>query len=157
MCAEGFIVQHVMSCKKGGFVTLRHNEVRDITATLLSDIHKDLELELSRLTLNREEQTMRSTANTDDEARLDICARSFWVSGQKAFFDVRVFDANAQSYSKKTLKQCYSFNENEKKRNYNTKIMEVYQGSFTPLIFTVVEGMGDEGRAFYSRLATCCR
>ena len=150
-------VRHVMSCKKGGFVTLRHNEVRDITATLLSDIHKDLELELSPLTLNREEQTMRSTANTDDEARLDICARRFWVSGQKAFFDVRVFDANAQSYSKKTLKQCYSFNENEKKRNYNTKIMEVYQGCFTPLIFSVVEGMGDEGRAFYSRLATCYR
>ena len=79
------------------------------------------------------------------------------MSGQKAFFDVRVFDPNAQSYSKKTLKQCYSLNENEKKRNYNTKIMEVYQGSFTPLIFTVVEGMGDEGRAFYSRMAAFCR
>ena len=33
--------------KKGGCVTLRHNKVRDITATLLSDVCKDVELEPS--------------------------------------------------------------------------------------------------------------
>ena len=79
-----------MSCKKGGFVKLRHNEVRDITATLLSDVCKDVELEPSLLTLNGEQQMMRKTAKTNDEVRVDICARSFWVSGQRAFFDVRV-------------------------------------------------------------------
>ena len=143
-----------MPCKKGGFVTLRHNEVRDITATLLSDVCKDVELEPSLLTLNGEQPTMRKTAKTNDEVRLDICARSFWVSGQRAFFDIRIFDPNAQRYSKQTLKQCYSMNENEKKRHYNTRIMEVDQGSFTPLVFTVAGGIGGEGRAFYSRLAT---
>ena len=76
------------------------------------------------------------------------------MSGQKAFFDVRVFNPNARRYSKQTLKQCYSINENEKKRHYNTRIMEVDQGSFTPLVFTVAGGIGREGRAFYSRLAT---
>ena len=45
-------------------------------------------------------------------------------------------------------------NENEKKRHYNTRVMEVDQGSFTPLVFTVVGGIGGEGTAFYSRLAT---
>ena len=66
-----------MSCKKGGFVTLRHNEVRDVSATLLSDICKDVELEPSLLTLNGEQHTMRKTAKRNDEVRLDICARSF--------------------------------------------------------------------------------
>ena len=32
--------------------------------------------------------------------------------------------------------------------------MEVDQGSFTPLVFTVAGGIGGEGRAFYSRIAT---
>ena len=82
---------------------MRHNEVRDITATLLSDVFKDVELEPSLLTLNGEEQTMRKTA----KLLLDICARSFWVNGQKAFFDVRVFDPNARRYSKQILKQCF--------------------------------------------------
>ena len=71
---------------------------------------------------------------------------------QKAFFDVKVCDPNARRYSKQTLRQCYSLNENEKKRHYNTRIMEVNQGSFTPLVFTVAGGMRSEGRAFYSRL-----
>ena len=109
--------------------------MRNITATLLPDVCKDVKLEPSLLSLNGEEQTARKTANINDEVRLDICARSFWVSGKKAFFDVRVFDPNAQRYSKQTLKQCYSLNENEKKRYYNTRIMEVDQGSFMPLVF----------------------
>ena len=29
-CGEKFDTQHAMSCKKGGFVTLRHNKLRDI-------------------------------------------------------------------------------------------------------------------------------
>ena len=47
-----------MSCKKAGFVALQHNEVRDMLATLLSDVCKDIELEPSILTLNGEEQTV---------------------------------------------------------------------------------------------------
>ena len=81
-----------MLCKTGGFVTLRHNEVRDIAATFLSDVCKDVELEPSLLTLNGEEYTMRKTANTNGDVRLNICASNSWVSGQKAFFNVRVFD-----------------------------------------------------------------
>ena len=154
-CGEGINVQYVMSCKRGGreFITLRHNEVRDITAALLSDVCKDVKLEPSFLALNGKEQTMRKIAKMNDEIRLAICARSFWESGQKTFFDVRFFDPIAQSYSKQTqqtLKQSYSMNKNEKKRHYNTRIMEVDQGSFTPLVFTVAGGIGGEGRAFYS-------
>ena len=84
-----------MSRKKGGFVTLRNNKVRDVTARLLSEVCKDVELEPSLLTLNGKEQTMSNAAKKNDEVRLDLCARSFWVSGQKAFTDVRVFDPNA--------------------------------------------------------------
>ena len=103
-CGEDFSVQHIMSCKKGGPVTLRHNEVSDITATLLSNVYKDVEFGPSLWILHGEEQTMRKTAKTNDEVRLHICAKSFWVRGQKAFFDARVFDPNAGKYSKQTLK-----------------------------------------------------
>ena len=45
-------------------------------------------------------------------------------------------------------------NENEKKRHYNTRIMEVDQASFTSLVFAVAGGIRGEGRAFYSLLET---
>ena len=33
-----------------------------------------------------------------DEARVDVAARSLWVAGQMAFFDVRVFNPIAKRY-----------------------------------------------------------
>ena len=99
--------------------------MRGVTATLLSDVCKDIELKPSLFTLNREEQTMRKTVKTNDEVQLDISPRCLWLSGQKAFFDIRVFDPNARRYSKQTLRQCYSLIENEKKRHCNTRIIKV--------------------------------
>ena len=34
-CGASFSVDHVLSCPKGGLPSLRHNEIRDLTATLL--------------------------------------------------------------------------------------------------------------------------
>ena len=42
--------------------------------------------------LNVEEQTMRRTAKKNNEHRLDVSVKRFWVNGQNAFFDVMVFD-----------------------------------------------------------------
>ena len=45
ICGEKFNLSHALSCKKGGMVTLRHNELRDITATLLKEICHDVRTE----------------------------------------------------------------------------------------------------------------
>ena len=44
-CGESFSVQHALSCPKGGFPTLRHNEVRDLTAQLMSEVCHDVSIE----------------------------------------------------------------------------------------------------------------
>ena len=36
-CGQPFSVEHALTCKTGGFPAVRHNEVRDITATLLTE------------------------------------------------------------------------------------------------------------------------
>ena len=63
-CGSRFSVQHCMSCKKGIFVSIRHNDLRDLTANMLSEVCKDVEIEpkLTRLTgkeLGGELQTQR--------------------------------------------------------------------------------------------------
>ena len=49
------------------------------------------------------------SANIDDEARLGIRARSFWMRGEQEFFDVRIFNpfvsTHLQPVSKKFLCQ----------------------------------------------------
>ena len=45
MCPGGskFEMQHIMSCKKGGLVTIRHNDLRDLTVKVLSEVCNDTE------------------------------------------------------------------------------------------------------------------
>ena len=40
-CGHAFTVDHALSCAKGGFPTIRHNEIRDITASLLTEVCSD--------------------------------------------------------------------------------------------------------------------
>ena len=151
-CGAKYSLQHSISCKKGGFVTIRHNNIRNLTAQLLTHVCNDVRIEPPLQALTGEAYGNR-TANTSDEARLDISARGFWTKYQMAFFDVRVFDPNAKRYEKKSLTQSYLLNEKEKKRQYNERVMQVENGSFTPLVFTVNGSMGREASKFYKRLA----
>ncbi len=118
-CGTSFSVDHAMTCHMGGIPTIRHNfsgdEIRDITATLLTEICHNVATEPLLQPLTNESFALRS-ANTEPNARLDIRARSFWNTGQDAFFDVRVFHPNASSYRSMTTTAAYSKHELMKKR-----------------------------------------
>ena len=75
-CGNKFDVTHAMVCPKGGFLTIRHNEVRDLTANLLTDVCHDVETEPKLQVLNGERFSFR-TANMEDGARLDVKACGF--------------------------------------------------------------------------------
>ena len=66
-----------MSCKKGGFVSIRHNDLRDLTAKMLSKTCSDIEIEPKLKPLTGKEIDSR-TADTRNEAGLDIRARGVW-------------------------------------------------------------------------------
>ena len=72
---------------------------------------------------------------------------------QSAFFDVRVCYPNADSYKNLTPKQIYKLHKNDKKHLYSSRVLEVEQGTFTPLVFTTTGGMSDECQHYHSRLA----
>ena len=99
------------------------------------------------------EHMQYATANNATEARVDISARGFWTRGQKAFMDIRIFDPMANCHRDRTLDSCHTTNEQTKIREYEERIINVDQGSFTPLVFTTSGGMGPRAKCFYSRLA----
>ena len=141
ICGHKFEVDHTLSCKRGGFVIQRHNDLRDFAASLLTEVCHNVAVEPSLQPLNGENFLYRS-ANTDSEARLDVKARGFWNRGQDAFFDARVFNPYAPMYRSLDLPQLYRRHEQEKKREYNQRVLEVENGVFTPLIFSTSGGMG---------------
>ena len=71
-CGNKFDIQHSLSCKKGGFIyKKRHNDLRDLTANMMSEVCKDTEIKPKLTPLSGEELQGR-TSNNSDEARVDI-------------------------------------------------------------------------------------
>ena len=151
-CGKAFTVNHAMVCHMGGFPTIRHNEIRDLTASLLTEVCPNMAIEPHLQPLSGESFRLAST-NTDDGARLDVRTRGFWNTRQDTFFDVRVFHPNAPSNSSRSLPAAYKKHEDEKKRTYGQRILEIEHGVFTPLVLSTSGGMGREAQTFYKRLA----
>ena len=150
-CGKRFDADHVMSCMKGGFIYKRHDDVRDLLANLLKEVCHDVQVEPHLQTLTGE--VLNGGANASDEARLDVSVRSFWQRGQRAFYDVRVFNPFPKSHLNQKLDTAFRSNENEKKRQYIHCLIEVEHCSFTPLIFTPYGGNGREAERFFAELA----
>ena len=140
-----------MICPKSGFPTIRHNEVRDITAELLTETYSDVAIEPILRPLDGE-HFQKKTAIREEEARLDISARGFWRQGERAFFE---FYPNARSnLLTSSLSAAYHNHECEKKRAYGERVREVGNGSFTPIVLSSTGGMGVEATTFYKRLSS---
>ena len=74
--------------------------------------------------LTNEKFALKS-ANTSEEARLDIKAKGFWRKGETAFFDVRVTHVNSKSSKNLKTAQTFRRHEDAKKREYLERVLEV--------------------------------
>ena len=151
-CGDPFNQTHALNCHKGGFVNARHDKIRDFEAKMLNSVCNDVETEPHLQTVINKQNYPR-TAILNDEARLDVRARGFWRDGQNSFFDVKVTNLNCQSQINKSTKTIMKSHENEKKRNYNKRVMEVEHGTFTPLIFSTTGVMSHECNLYHKALA----
>ena len=153
-CGANFTVEHVLSCPRGGFPPIHHNEIRDITANLLSKVCNDVRVEPDLQELTTEELSGR-TANTTDGARLDIAVNGFRGGRFKwTFLDVRVFNPYAPSNRNTTIEKCFRKHKLEKKRAYSQRVREIKHASFTPLVLSASGGLTKEATNFYKRLAS---
>ena len=76
VCGKRFTVEHALGCPCGGFPSIRHNELRDITAELLTEVCHSVGVEPTLQPLTGEQLSYRS-ANIEDGACLDVVAEGF--------------------------------------------------------------------------------
>ncbi len=114
-CGSLFTVDHCLSCCKGGFLTLRHNEIRDLTARLVTEVSHEVRVEPNLQPITGEVFS-RATSNTQEGARLDVVASGFWGGRyERTFINVRIFNPHAQSNRNIPLPSCYRKHENIKR------------------------------------------
>ena len=138
-----FTLRHALVCKKGGLLTLRHNEIRDAVGELASLVWKDVHRE----PVNRE-------YNPQDETRAliaDLFCRGVYVRQVGVFFDIRVSDTGAISYLNRSPMSVLHSAEVEKKSKYSDACQERHM-SFTPLVVSVDGMLAPEFTDFLRRI-----
>ena len=138
VCGQSFSVEHALSCKCGGFPIKRHNELRDLTTSLMDEVCSGVGIEPALQPLSNEQLRLKS-ANKEDGARLDIVAEDFWGTKQHAFFDVRVINPFAPSMCTTQINKLYYQKEQDKRGSYDARVREVEHGSFAPLVSPPLE------------------
>ena len=99
VCDQKFTVEHALSCSRSGFPSIRHSEIRDITAEFLTEVCHGVGTEPSLQPVTGETLAQRS-ANSEDGARIDVVAENFWGRDwQRAFFDIRFLTHSHQAIS----------------------------------------------------------
>ena len=152
-CGSQFSVDHAMSCPTGGFPSIRHNEVRDITARMLCEVSNGVTIE-PHLQPVPPGSNLPPSANKQDNARLDFAAYGFWGGRfERTFVDVRVFNPCARSNQQSSLEATYRKHEQEKRRAYDRRVIEVERATFTPLVTSATGSMAKTSTIFYKRLA----
>ena len=141
-CGEEYSINHCLTCKRGGYVNIRHNAVRDTFAELLQEICGDVKVEPQLLPVTGE--VLPASANDEDGARADVSAIGLWQPLNRAFLDIVVFNPHAQSNAAKDLNQIYTSYERIKKRKYNERILQIEKGTFSPAVFSCSGGASPE-------------
>ena len=68
---------HAFSCPCGSFPTACHNDLHDLTTSLLSEVCSDVSVELALQPLDHE-PLQYATANQEGGSQFDVVVQSFW-------------------------------------------------------------------------------
>ena len=137
VCSADYTYSHALRCSTSGFVIKRRNDLRDIIVGVARQVCVDVNSEPSLLSV-LEGADIRG--NTSEGTRLDVSAIGFWSYGQIAFFDVRVFNPLALSITAVNPITVYKKHEQEKINMYRSRVIDIEQGSFTPLVYSCLGG-----------------
>ena len=76
-------------------------------------------------------ETLPAGSNLSDVARLDISCRNLWSPLANALIDVRIFNPQAESNWNKSVPQMYNSHEEEKKKEYGPRVLQVEKANKT--------------------------
>jgi hypothetical protein len=151
ICGKEFSVDHALSCPRGGFPIIRHNEIRDLVANVLTEVCHDVAIEPP---LQRVDRDLLPGTNIQDGARLDVSASGVWGGRfERTFFDVRVFNPLCKSNASLSIENSYKKHEMEKRRMYEQRVREVEGATFCPLVLSSTGGQSPSTRSLVKRLA----
>ena len=124
-------------------------EILTLTSNEWSVRCRDVATEPLLIPLNNE----KVKGTQADKAAADVSSRGMWSTFERTFFDIQVLHPNCPSYVNTPVKKLYERAEKKKLSKYNSRILQVEKGSFTPLIYSTFGGWGPCADKYHKRLA----
>ena len=107
-----------------------------------------------------EGQKVSLFVSPDGESRQPLITEYWYLwkmifinNSQHTFFDIQVFNPLASSNRASSINSVYQKHEREKRCGYDQWVRESENGSFSPLVFNTLGGMGLTVQVVYKRLA----
>ena len=137
-CGAPNSANHAITCRTGGFPTVRHNAITKNLAVMALDAgYKDVELEPTLLPLNDEKLDPNNRSlyrGNGGNGGPDLRIGSTTLDGKDTLFDVSLLNPYARSYKDKSSKQLFRMAEQKKRNKYNVRVRQVDHANFIPLI-----------------------
>ena len=154
-CGERFTTEHAMSCRKGGLILHRHNDMVSTWGHLCGQAYTPSTVSDEPIINSSRDIPLDNTNRTEPapELRGDLAVHGFWTRGQTAIFDVRITDTDQPSNRNTAPSKVLLRQEKEKKDKYGALCL-ARRRTFTPLVFSVDGLMGKEATAASKRLAS---
>ena len=143
-CGAPFDLSHALSCRRGGLVIHRHNEVQDAFGDLA-------DLAWGQVV---KEPIVREATTSTPALIANLAVTGAWTPQTEALFDIRVIDTDTQSYRHQIPLQVLTTAEREKKNKYSATCEE-RRVLFTPLWISVDGLFCRETTRLLQRLAEC--
>ena len=157
-CAEHL---PALSCKKGGLVSIRHNDARNEAGALTMHALQASKVTYEPMLNNgrgpndtRQRRTTEGTGNqAGKESRGDLLVHGLQETGNSCVLNICITDTDAPSNSEKTSKKVLETHVERKKEKYLQACLD-RQRSFTPLLYSVNGMACKEACAFEKRIAS---
>jgi hypothetical protein len=154
-CGAKFDTRHAFSCRKGGLIIIRHNEIRDELCDMAcrafqpSAIRDEPKIHQGRGT----EQGEKDKPMDDNDNKGDVLIRGLWEKGTDCIIDVRVTDTDAPSYIKTSPAKALETAERAKKKKHLQACLD-QRRHFSPFVVSVDGLLGKEAKTILKVLAS---
>ena len=153
-CAPPFMVEHGLSCKKGGLVSIRHDGVRDKAGALAGQalitgtITYKPSISYGRnLTAGQPEVPQGTGNQLGAKAIGDVLVHGLWERGSGCVLDIRITDTYAHSYKDISSVKVLERATKAKKAKYLQPCVD-WRQIFTPRFYSVDGMTYKEAKAF---------
>ena len=167
-CQAQFSISHALDCKKGGFVTARHNKLRDRVTYLAGKaftrshvcynplIYSGRAVKRTKATpagSNKAKTSEHPVAPEVTEQKGDLLIRDLWQQGTDNVHDMHIVNTGALTYQLKEPEKCLHKAERGKKKIYLEACLQ-QRRHFSPFVALVDGLLGVEATATLKRIAS---